>query len=37
MIDIIIAFAAGLVIGWNVLRQPRWVEDLYNRWFGPRL
>ena len=31
-----IGFVAGLVIGWNVLSQPAWVQNLYSRWFGPR-
>ena len=24
-----LAFAAGLIVGWNVLPQPKWVADLY--------
>lgn len=31
---VIIAFIAGLVIGWNVLPQPVWVEVLYNKYFN---
>ena len=34
MFELLIAFAAGLVIGWNVLPQPVWVQALWNRWFG---
>lgn len=29
MFWMMIAFAAGLVVGWNVLPQPKWVADMY--------
>jgi len=31
MFILLIAFAAGLVVGWNLLPQPAWVLDLYNK------
>lgn len=34
MLEFIIGFAVGLVIGWNVLPQPQWVSNLYNKYFG---
>ena len=33
MIEAILFFGAGLVVGWNVLPQPAWVKALYDRWF----
>jgi hypothetical protein len=30
MLDKILFFAAGLIIGWNVLPQPVWVKTLYD-------
>ena len=30
----LIAFVAGLVIGWNLIPQPEWVRNLWNKWFG---
>lgn len=36
MLDLILAFAAGLVVGWNVLPQPEWVRNLYLRATGKR-
>jgi hypothetical protein len=38
MIEIILAFAAGLIIGWNVLPQPEWVKNIWTKiigWFKP--
>ena len=29
MLDYLIVFGAGLVVGWNVLPQPAWVAALY--------
>ena len=26
-----LCFAVGLVIGWNVLPQPQWAKDLYDK------
>jgi hypothetical protein len=31
MLDILFWIAVGMVIGWNLLPQPAWVEELYNR------
>ena len=28
MLELLIAFAAGLVVGWNFLPQPKFVTDL---------
>lgn len=28
MEDLIVGFVAGLLVGWNVLAQPKWVADL---------
>lgn len=35
----IIAFVAGLIVGWNLLPQPAWVKRLYDRaanWIADR-
>ena len=29
MLEFLIVFGAGLVVGWNILPQPKWVADLY--------
>jgi hypothetical protein len=29
MLEYLIVFAAGLIVGWNVLPQPTWVAALY--------
>lgn len=29
----IIGVGVGLVLGWNLIPQPKWVENLYSRWF----
>ena len=34
MFELLIGVAIGLVVGWNVLPQPMWVQNLYSRWFG---
>lgn len=26
-----VGFGVGLIVGWNVLPQPKWVQDLYNK------
>ena len=31
MLRYVIAFCAGLVVGWNALPQPPWVADLYKQ------
>jgi hypothetical protein len=31
MLELLIAFGSGLVVGWNVLPQPQWVADLYKK------
>lgn len=28
MIELLVGFAAGLIVGWNFLPQPQWVLDL---------
>jgi hypothetical protein len=28
---IALGFAAGLIVGWNLLPQPAWIKDLYDR------
>jgi hypothetical protein len=30
MLNNIVCFLAGLIIGWNVLPQPAWVKALYD-------
>lgn len=34
MIEGLIAFAAGLVVGWNLLPQPAWVKNLWSKVTG---
>lgn len=34
---LVAVFAAGLVVGWNLLPQPQWVKNIYNRIFSPLL
>lgn len=29
MVDLAVAFGAGLIVGWNLLPQPAWVANLY--------
>lgn len=29
MLTLLVVFAAGLIVGWNVLPQPAWVRNLY--------
>jgi len=29
-----VGFGVGLVVGWNLLPQPKWVSDLYTKWFS---
>jgi hypothetical protein len=31
MIDYVIIFGVGLLIGWNLLPQPEWVENLWGK------
>lgn len=33
MFELLIGVGIGLVIGWNILPQPTWVQNLYTRWF----
>jgi hypothetical protein len=32
--NVMVAFAAGLVVGWNVLPQPQFVKTLWNKVTG---
>jgi hypothetical protein len=29
MVEFVVGLAVGLVVGWNLLPQPKWVSDLY--------
>ena len=31
MVAYVLVFAAGLVVGWNVLPQPVWAKELYDK------
>ena len=31
MLDYLIVFGAGLVVGWNLLPQPAWIKAIYDR------
>jgi hypothetical protein len=31
MLELAVSFAAGLVVGWNLLPQPTWVKEIYER------
>lgn len=31
MIELLLVFGAGLVVGWNVLPQPKWVQALWSK------
>lgn len=31
MLNIIIAFVGGLVVGWNFLKQPEWAKSIVDR------
>jgi len=33
-IQVAIGLVVGLILGWNVIPQPAWVEKLYNKVFG---
>jgi len=33
MIEFLIGLGAGLIVGWNLIPQPVWVKNLYDRWF----
>lgn len=34
MVELVIGFVAGLLVGWLFLPAPQWVTDLYARWSG---
>jgi hypothetical protein len=34
MLDTLLVFAAGLLVGWNVLPQPTWVKTLWDKWMA---
>lgn len=27
-------FVAGILVGWNVLPQPKWIQALWEKWFS---
>jgi len=31
MLDYLVVFGAGLIVGWNLLPQPAWVKAIYDR------
>jgi hypothetical protein len=31
MLTLLVGMAIGLVIGWNLLPQPKWVKDKYDK------
>lgn len=33
MFELIVGFAAGLIVGWNFLAQPAWVKSKIDSWF----
>jgi hypothetical protein len=33
MLEALFWVTVGLVVGWNVLPQPKWVKTLWNKWF----
>jgi len=34
MFSLLLGMGIGLIIGWNLLPQPMWVQNLWNRMFG---
>ena len=34
MLDALLVFAAGLLVGWNVLPQPKWVKALWDKFMA---
>ena len=34
MFELLVGFVGGLVVGWNLLPQPEWVNDLWSKFFG---
>jgi len=32
MLDYLLCIAIGMLIGWNVLPQPKWVKELYDKY-----
>lgn len=34
MIEFLIGLVAGLVVGWNLLPQPQWAKDAWNKLTG---
>lgn len=34
MLEFILVFCAGLVVGWNVIEQPAWVKDLWDKYIN---
>lgn len=31
MLEYLVVFGAGLIVGWNLLPQPAWVKEIYDR------
>jgi hypothetical protein len=36
LFEFIIVFCAGMVIGWNVVEQPAWVKDLWDKYVNKK-
>lgn len=34
LFSLLLGGVVGLVLGWNVLPQPVWIQNLYSKWFG---
>ena len=34
MFELLVGFAAGLIVGWNFMAQPQWVKDLLTKFMG---
>lgn len=34
MVELIIGFVAGLIVGWNLLPQPTWAKNIWNKITG---
>lgn len=34
MSDLLLGVLIGLIVGWNFLPQPKWVANLWSKFFG---